>query len=102
MSLEPVRRWISTLGLAALGLGVLILALRPPAPALADEPAQVAPPSCTLIDSGKLSWEKAGEDVATQATALLAERAGRDHAVVLPFGRLANGSGGIYSVLCLW
>lgn len=101
--MEVVRRWVQTLGVAALGFGVLGLAVRPSVPAFAQEPAPVvSPPTCRLVDSGKLAWEKAGEDIAAQAEAFLAERGTREHVTVLPFGRMASGGGGSYSVVCLW
>jgi hypothetical protein len=94
---ESVRSWCQSLGVAALGLGVLLIALRPALPAFA-----ATPPECRLVDSGKFGWEKAGEDVAAQAAAFLGARGDREHVTVLPYGRMGNGSGGTYSVMCIW
>ena len=95
--METLRQWIQTLSLAVLAAGVLVLVSRPVPEALAAEP-----PECRLVDSGKFGWDKAGEDVIAQAVAFLASRGAREHVVVLPFGRSASGSGGTYSVMCLW
>jgi hypothetical protein len=95
--MERARIWIQTLALAAIGAGILLVGLRPALPAFAAEP-----PECRLVDSGKLMWEKAGEDVATQAAELIAARGDREHVTVLPYGRMAGGGGGMYSVMCIW
>ncbi len=97
--MESLRRWLQTLALCAIALAALVWALNGgavPAPAHATEPAQ-----CQVVDSGKLNWSKAAEDVSQQTAALL-DRAGDRRLLVVPFGRMMNGSGGDYSVVCLY
>lgn len=95
--MESVRSWIQTLALAGLAVAALIVAVRDIPEARAAEP-----PLCRVIDSGKLNWGNATEDVAAQAAAFLAGMGDRQRIVALPVGRTVNGSGGTYAVLCAW
>lgn len=95
--MERLRLWIQTLALLMIGVAGLTLALRETPEAHAAQPAE-----CHMVDSGKFLWEKAGEEIVSQSAALLNARGDREHVSVMPFGRMANGGGGIYSVVCVW
>lgn len=96
--MERLRLWIQTLSLAGLALAALLYTLGSPLPAA----QAAAPPTCQLVDSGKLLWDKAGQDIVAQAQSFLAQRGDREHIAVIPFGRMGSGSGGFYSILCAW
>lgn len=96
--MEKLRLWIQTLALAGLAVAALLSVFGP-----AERTAHAAsPPVCQLVDSGKLLWDKAGQDIVMQTQSFLAQRGDRANVSVIPFGRMGSGSGGFYSIVCAW
>lgn len=98
VSVENLRAWIQSLGIAAIGSALLIIALRPALPAFAsDEKVE-----CRLLDSSKLGWGKSAADIVLDAEDFLNSRGAREHIAVLPYGRTGTSGGETTSIMCLW
>lgn len=93
--MERIRLWLHTLALTALATAALVFAFGGRT-LTAAEPAR-----CQLLDSGKLMWNKAADDVVQQAQTLLSGVT-EERVAVIPFGRISGGSGGNYAVVCVY
>ena len=96
--METTRRWLHTcawLGIAIAGLIHVI------GGSITTAHADT-PPTCATFQKKGFSGKTATANLTENITTFVSIHSDRDHWIVVPFGRISDGSGSTGSIVCAW